>query len=57
MLSVKFKFKFGDLIMNLYLVAQLLEVLRVEEDESEEGPRHRPLVPAVLEHDDVQHCR
>ena len=39
------------------LVAQLLEVLRVEEDEAEEGPRHRPLVPAVLEHDDVEHRR
>ena len=43
--------------MHSYLVAQLLEVLRVEEDESEEGARHRPLVPAVLEHDDVQHRR
>lgn len=29
--------------------------LLVEQDETQERPGHRPLVPAVLEDDDVQH--
>ena len=35
-------------------MAEVLEVLLVEEDEPEEGPGHGPLVATVLEQDDVE---
>ena len=38
-----------------YLVSKTLEIVFIEQNEAEEGPRHGPLVPAVLEHEDVEH--
>ena len=37
------------------LIAELLEVVFVEEDQPEQRSGHRPLVSAVFKHDDVQH--
>lgn len=39
-----------------YLISEPLEVLLVEQNEPQEWPGHAPLVAAVLEHDDIEHC-